>query len=354
MARFLKSRSKSNGTAPGSLILIGNEKLEKSELQLIIYNKDSVKEIFVNNLNEIPDAIPRNSVMWLNINGLHNTELIAEIGQRFSIPELVLEDILNTDQRPKITKDDNNIYVFMKFLEFREKTQKIHGDQVSFVLGKNMVITFQECRGKYFEPIRERIRNKIGQIRNNDSDYLAYCLFDTIIDDYIHVIENLGSTTEKMEDDVFKYTGKETLQKIYTLKTNIDFVKKTVFPLKDIMIYLNKPNPILIHKKTVVYFNDLQDLSTQAIEAVDIFSNMTNDLFNIYNANVGIRTNDIIKFLTMFASIFIPLTLITGVYGTNFDNVPELHYKYGYLIMHIVMASVAVVMLFYFKRRKWF
>ena len=352
MARFLKSRSKSIGTAPGSLILIGNEKLEKSEIHLITYNKDSFNEKFFEDINEVPTSAPHNSVMWLNINGLHNTALIAEIGNRFSIPQLVLEDILNTDQRPKITKDDNNIYIFMKFLEFREKTQKIHGDQVSFVLGKNLIITFQECRNNYFEPIRERIRNKGGRIRNLGSDYLAYTLFDTIIDNYINDIEKLGLLIEEMEEEVFQHMKKETLQKIYILKTNIDFVRKTVLPLKEIMLSLNKPNT-LVHKKTVAYFNDLLDLTMQALEAVEIYGNMTNDLFNIYHANVGTRTNEVMKFLTIFASIFIPLTFITGIYGTNFDNLPELHYKYGYLIMHGGMFLIVAIMLLYFKKKRW-
>jgi len=352
MARFLKSRSKSNNTVPGSLILIGNEKLENSEIHLITYNKDTFNEKFFDDINEVPTIVPENSVMWLNINGLHDTALIAEIGNRFSIPQLVLEDILNTDQRPKITKDDNNIFIFMKFLEFREKTQKIHADQISFVLGKNMVITFQERRNNYFEPIRERIRNKKGRIRNLDSDYLAYTLFDTIIDNYINDIEKLGLLIEEMEEEVFQHMKKETLQKIYILKTNIDFVRKTVLPLKEIMLLLNKPNTF-IHKKTFAYFNDLQDLATQAMEAVEIYGNMTNDLFNIYHANVGTRTNDVMKFLTIFASIFIPITFITGIYGTNFDNLPELHYKYGYFIMLGGMLLIAVVMLLYFKRKRW-
>lgn len=353
MARYLKSRKKSQGESPGSLIFIGNKKMENTEFHLMIYNKDSLIEKKVENLNELPETIPNDSVLWLNIYGLHDTKSIGEVGERFSIPHLELEDILNTDQRPKITEDENNIHIFLKFLEFREETKKIHGDQISFVLGKNFVITFQERRATFFEPVRERIRNKKGRIRLSGSDYLAYALIDTIIDDYLHNIESLGSSIEALEEEVLSQPQKETVEKIYHLKTNISFIRKTIWPLKEIMIYLNRSESKIIRKKTLSFFTDLQDLNTQALEAVDIYYNMTNDFLTIYHTNLGNRTNDVMKFLTIFASIFIPLTFVAGVYGTNFDNLPELHYKYSYFIMLSIMFLIAIGMLFYFKRKKW-
>ena len=192
-----------------------------------------------------------------------------------------------------------------------------------------------------------------ARIRQSGPDYLAYALIDTLVDGYIHNIESLGIAIEAMEQEVLHQTRKETLFKIYQLKTNVSFIRKNVWPLKEIMLFLNKTETNLIHKKTLTYLKDLQDLTTQALEAIDIYYNMTNDYLNIYHANVGNRTNDVMKVLTIFASIFIPLTFIAGVYGTNFDYLPELHYKYSYFIMLSVMLLIALVMLYYFKTKDW-
>lgn len=353
MARFLKSRKKSHGKIPGSLIFIGNKKMEESEIHLLMYNKESFIEKQIDNLKELPETVPKGSIMWLNINGLHNIELITQLGERFSISQLELEDIVNTDQRPKITEDEKNINIFLKVLEYREKTQEIHGDQISLVLGKDLIITFQERRNNYFDPVRERIRNNKGRIRQMGPGYLAYTLIDTLVDGYIHNIETLGTSVEALEEEVFNHFHKETIEMIYRLKTNISFIRKTIWPLKEIMIYLNKSESNFIQKKTLPFYKDLQDLTTQALEAVDIYHNMTNDFLNIYHTNLGNRTNDVMKFLTIFASIFIPLTFIAGVYGTNFNYLPELYYRYSYFIMLGVMVIIAAIMLYYFKRKDW-
>lgn len=353
MARFLKSRKISYGEIPGSLIFIGNKKMEKTGIQWFLYNKEEFEEKLPENFEDIPAMIPENSVLWINIDGLHDVELISRIGDRFNISPLELEDILNTDQRPKVTEDDNNITIFLKTLEYRETTHKIHGDQVSFVIGKNYLITFQERSSAFFEPVRDRIRNNKGRVRNCGSDYLAYALMDTMVDDYIHNIEKMGTQVEILEEEVLLYSKKDTPEKIYRLKTNIGFIRKTIWPMKEIMSFLNKSESKLLQKKTHSFLKDLQDLSTQALESVEIYHNLTNDYLNIYNANQSNRANEVMKFLTIFASLFIPLTFIAGVYGTNFEYVPELHLKSGYFIMLGVMLAVAIAMLYYFRKKDW-
>ncbi len=353
MARFIKSRKKSQGASPGALIFLGNKKMEQPEFHLMIYDKDSVSETPLGSLDEIPDEIPDNSVMWINIFGLHDIKIIETLGDFFDIPSLDLEDILNPDQRPKLSVNENNLNIFLKILEYKEDQKRVTGDQISIVIGSNYVITFQETVTHYFDPVRERIRTSKGKIRQSGPDYLAYALIDTLVDGYIHNIENLGSTIEALEKEVLHQTRKETLYQIYQLKTNVSFIRKNVWPLKEIMLFLNKSDSKLIQKKTLSYLKDLQDLTTQALEAIDIYYNMTNDYLNIYHANVGNRTNDVMKVLTIFASIFIPLTFIAGVYGTNFDYLPELHFKYSYFIMLGVMLAIALTMLFYFKRKDW-
>ncbi len=353
MARFLKSRLKAHGAMPGSLIFIGSKKTEFPEIHYMIYNRDTVEEKNVSTLKEIPSTIPENTVLWINIYGLQDTDLISEAGERFDIPPLELEDIVNTDQRPKISEGEKNLTLFLKILDYREDTGRITGDQISIILGKNYVITFQEKVRHYFEPIRERIRNNHGRIRLLGADYLAYVLTDTLVDSYIHTIENLGVSMESLEDEVIRHSKKETLEKIYKLKTNISFIRKAILPLKEMMFFLNKTESKLIQKKTLSFLSDLNDLTTQALEAAEIYYNMANDYLNIYHSNVSSRTNEVIKVLTIFASIFIPLTFIAGVYGTNFDYLPELHFRYSYFIMLVVMAAVALIMLFYFKRKDW-
>jgi magnesium transporter len=353
MARFIKSRKKSHGATPGSLIFIGNQKMEKPEIHIMIYNQTTLEEKHVDGLDEIPENLPEASVLWVNIYGLQDTGLIAKAGERFSIQPLDLEDIMNTDQRPKVVESEKNLSFFLKMLEYREETAQVAGDQVTLILRENAVITFQEKPARYFEFVRERIRNGRGRIRHAGADYLAYALIDTLVDGYIHTIESLGSSMEGMESEVLNNSQKSTVEKIYRHKTNIGYIRKSIFPLKEMMIFLNKTESKLIQKKTISFLKDLNDLTTQALETIEIYHNMANDYLNIYHSNVANRTNEVMKVLTIFASIFIPLTFIAGVYGTNFDYLPELHFKYAYFIMLGVMTAVAVGMLYFFRKKKW-
>jgi magnesium transporter len=307
----------------------------------------------VDGLDEIPENLPEASVLWVNIYGLQDTGLIAKAGERFSIQPLDLEDIMNTDQRPKVVESEKNLSFFLKMLEYREETAQVAGDQVTLILRENAVITFQEKPARYFEFVRERIRNGRGRIRHAGADYLAYALIDTLVDGYIHTIESLGSSMEGMESEVLNNSQKSTVEKIYRHKTNIGYIRKSIFPLKEMMIFLNKTESKLIQKKTISFLKDLNDLTTQALETIEIYHNMANDYLNIYHSNVANRTNEVMKVLTIFASIFIPLTFIAGVYGTNFDYLPELHFKYAYFIMLGVMTAVAVGMLYFFRKKKW-
>jgi magnesium transporter len=354
MARFLKSRKKSHGTSPGSLIFIGNKKMEEAEISYILYNKEKVVEKQVDSLEEIPENIPEKSVLWINVYGLQDTDLIEKMGQRFSIHHLELEDILNTDQRPKLSETPTHLILFLKILEFREEQLQVRGDQLSIVVGKNYVITFQEKVANYLEPVRERIRLGNGRIRTAGTDYLAYAITDTLVDSYIQIIENIGTFIENMEEEVLRETRKDTLEKIFRMKTNVGFIRKSIWPLKEMMLFLNKSESPLIDNKTKVFLKDLNDLTLQALEAVDVYYNMASDFLNIYHTNVSTRTNEVTKVLTIFASIFIPLTFIAGVYGTNFNYIPELEYRYSYFIMLGVMFAIAIVMLFYFRRKDWF
>ncbi len=352
MARYLKNRKKTEGKEPGALIFIGKEKMSKSQIELFSYNKERYEEKI---LEDLPDwtAEGTSTVRWLNLCGLHDTGLIERSGNLTGLSPLALEDILNTDQRPKIMEEEDKLVLFMKEIGFDPLEKRITADHVTMVLGKGYLVTYQEIVGDPFVPVRERIRNNKGRIRSAGADYLAYSLLDTLVDDYIRNIELLGSAMEEMEEQIINERDRETLAQIYHFKKEVGFLRKTIRPVKEIMYYLLKNENGLFSKKTKAYLYDLDDLVNQAIETVEIYFNMANDLINLYHANMSQRVNEVMRTLTIFASIFIPLTFLVGVYGTNFDNLPELHWKYGYFYMWGFMAVAVAFMLLYFRKKKW-
>lgn len=353
MARFFKSREKLVGKAPGTLTFIGRKKMEKPRFRLMCYNELSFSEYEAIELKGVLSEIKQDHINWINIDGIHDQEVIQEIGNYFKLSSLVLEDIVNTDQRPKVIEENDYLVVFMKQLSFDLEDETILADQVTLVLGPNYVISFQEKVGEYFNPIRERIRQNIGKVRRSKSDYLFYRIIDSIADIYMICIGNIGELVEGNEEKILANIRKETIEEIYGHKTEISYIRKAVRPAKEVSKRLKNTETDLIKESTLPYFNDLDDLLTHAFDSVELYYTMISDQLNIYNMNLSNRANDVMKVLTIFAAIFIPLTFIAGVYGTNFDNVPELHYKYSYFIMWGIMILVAAVMLFYFRRKKW-
>jgi magnesium transporter len=353
MARFLKNRAKLIGQSPGTLTFIGRKKMEQTRLRLICYNKTNLEEFESTDLKELYSQIKKDHVNWLNIDGLHDQELIAQIGELFNLSPLVLEDIVNTDQRPKVIEDNETLSVFLKQVHFVEETRSIAVDQVSVIMGPDFVITFQEKVGDMFNPIRERIRQNIGKLRTSRPDYLFYRIFDTMADQYMLCIGHLGELVEGNENHVLSHFKKGIIQEIYRLKTELNYIRKAVRPALEVSGRIKNADSGLINKTTRPYFNDLDDLLIHALETVEMYHTMISDQLNIYNTTLSNRANDVMKVLTIFAAIFIPLTFIVGVYGTNFDYLPELHFRYSYFIMWAVMIAMVVVMLFYFKRKKW-
>lgn len=353
MARFIKNRQDATGKAPGSLIHIGKQKIDKSRIRIIQYNEKELIEKEINNYKNLKKVVNKNFTNWINIDGLHDIELMKTVMNEFEIPPLAMEDIMNTDQRPKIIESKNHQIIILKAIYPDEKTKTIKAEQISFILGKDYLLTIQERVGDYFEPVRNRIRDVFGKIRLRKEDYVQYALVDTIIDSYLHNIENIGSEIESMDERIMKSHSKQIAEILYLQKTEMNFVRKSVRPVKEIILRMIKSESSFIDKETLHFWIDLEDLILQAIDAVEVYYTMTSDQINLYQTNISNRVNDVMKVLTVFASIFIPLTFIAGVYGTNFDNVPELHFKYSYFIMWGVMVIVAIAMLSYFKRKNW-
>ena len=353
MARFFYKREAAKGQSPGALIFIGNKKVENIRLRIIDYDQAQLKEDELNNIADGAEFKQTKTVTWINVDGLHDISTMKEIGQTFDLHPLLVEDILNTGQRPKLEVFDNCLFIVLKMIRYEKEKQMIVNEQLSMVLGDTFLLTFQEQPGDVFEPVRERIRNQKGRIRGAGIDYLAYALLDTVVDNYIFIIEKLGEKIEDIEDEVRENADAGVMEKINMFKREMNFLRKSIRPAREAIIQLSKLDSELIREQTIPFLKDLQDLITQAAEAIDTYRDMLSDQLNLYNSVISNRMNDIMKVLTICAAIFIPLTFIAGIYGTNFEYLPELHFKYSYFVFWGVMITVAVVMLLFFKRKKW-
>ena len=353
MARFLKDRKASKGQIPGALILIGNQKMDRPVLKLMEYNPKSLVELELKSIAEAISAKSPGSVSWLNIYGIHDLEMMKQIGEILEFQPLLMEDILNTDQRPKYEEGPSYNAFIIKMLMYNESEKKISSEQFTLILGEHYVLTLQEQMGDVFNPVRERIRTAKKTSRLFDADYLAYALLDTIVDNYIQITETIGREIESLEDRLFSDPDNSLVQEIYTLKTELSYLRKSIRPVKDVMRDLMRSENSLFQEKYFHFLKDLDDLITQAAEAIELYSAMISDHLNIYSTNVNNRINEVMKVLTIFASIFIPLTFLAGIYGMNFEFLPELSFKYSYLIFWIIVILVAVGLLNFFKRKKW-
>ncbi len=359
MPRFVKRSSKSRGLPPGSLVHVGEKKTEKVRISVIDYSIGKFEEKEVKNVEECFSFKPKPSITWINIDGLHEIDVIEKLGKCFEIHPLVLEDILNTDQRPKMEDFEKYIFFILKMLFIDDKTQEIHSEQVSLVLGKNFVISFQESIGDVFDAVRERIRKAKGRIRKNGTDYLVYSLIDAIVDNYFVILEKIGERVESMEEDLVSNPVPKTLQKIYNLKREMIYLRKSVWPLREVINGLLREESKLIKNSTHIYLRDLYDHTIQTIDTIETFRDMISGMLDIYMSSVSNKMNEVMKVLTIFAAIFIPLTFVAGLYGMNFSpdtspfNMPELNFYWGYPMALFVMAIIGFVMLVYFRRKKW-
>jgi magnesium transporter len=353
MARFIKDRSKARGTAPGSLIHIGEQKMEKTIIQLIEYDSENLAEKELDTIEEIIECKNSDQVSWINIYGIHDLEIIKRLGEIFELNPLLMEDILNTDQQPKYFDGETYDAFILKMLRYNEKENNIISEQLTLILGAHYVVTLQEQRGDVFNPVRERIRAKKVRIRLNDNDYLAYALLDTVVDNYIILIESIGRKIEDVEDKIFHDQTRQLVEEIYHYKTEINFLRKSIRPVKDMMNQLLKPESTYVQEKNVEFLKDLNDLVVQATDAIELYNSMISDQLNIYHTNVSNKMNEVMKVLTIFASIFIPLTFVAGIYGMNFEFMPELKYRYSYLIFWIGIIILGGGLLLYFKRKRW-
>ncbi len=353
MARFLRKHDKKAGLPPGELVFTGQQRVENSLLRCVVYGPEQHTETTVSNFDEILSCFDIENTKWLNIDGVHDSVLIKQIGERFDLSTLALEDVQDIGQRPALVDFQEYLFITMKILIDNDEEERVRAEQISFVLGDNYLLSFQEQSGSIFDPVRRRISRPKGRIRQRGADYLLYTLIDCILENYLAIIERIGERIEDMEEEVIDNPDAELLEEINFYRREIAYVRKAVRPVRDIISRLNKSESELIDSATGTYYKELSGMFEQIFDSVEIYKEMVGDLYNTYNMAIGTRLNETMKFLTVFATIFIPLTFLAGIYGMNFEFIPELKYKYGYFILLGVMSLVGLAMLGYFRRKKW-
>lgn len=354
MARFFLSRKNSVGEMPGAHIFIGKQKMEKPRIKIIDYSSTELIEKEIDSFEGIFDFIhKKKNVTWINIDGLHDVGLMKKLEEQFNIHPLIIEDILNTDNRPKYDEDPEHITLILKILDYNKRIGKLSAEQFSLIIGQDYLITLQEQTCDHFDPVIERIRDNEGRIRHSSQDYLAYALLDSIIDKYIMIVGDIGEQIEELEKEIMNSSDRSVAEEMFRHKIEINYLRKCILPVKEMMTQLLKSESALLSKKIRKFLIDLNELIVMTNEVIDTYQTVITDQFNMYNSNMSHRTNQTVKILTIFASVFIPLTFIAGVYGMNFKYFPEIELRYGYLFFWIFIFLVVAVILLFFRKKKW-
>jgi len=342
------------GLPPGTLIHIGEKKLEKTKITVIDYDQQHYEKKSISTIEECFVYKDNPQVTWLNIDGLHDIDLISQLHEHFEIHALVLEDILNTGQRPKFENYGDYIFIVLKMIYLSPEGDDIVSEQISLIIGQNYCISFQEKEGDVFDPTRSRIEENKGRLRKMGSDYLAYALLDAIVDNYYVVLEKFGERMEALDDALIDNPGVEIYREIHQLKRMMIDLRKQIWPLREVIAGLQRDESKLIRKTTMIYLRDLYDHIIQVMDNVDTFRDMLSGMHDVYLSSISNKMNEIMKVLTLFAAIFIPLTFIAGIYGMNFKFMPELEWRWGYYGVLGIMFGVGAGLVVYFKNKKWF
>jgi magnesium transporter len=341
------------GDSPGTVQYLGKIRKAPVRIHVMDYNELELTDTEIETVGEAMPYRDSPNITWLNITGVHNEAIIHDIGETFNIHPLVLEDIANTTQRPKVEEYENYLFVIIKMVYFNEESHEVTIEQVSLIVGKNYVISMQEKEGDVLEGLRYRIRSSKGKIRKFGSDYLMYGIIDAVVDNYFKVLEQIGEDIEGTESSLMQNDSKLVLNKIYQLKQELLFLRKSVWPMREVVSVLQRSEHSLMNKNTSLYLRDVYDHTIDVVETVETFRDMTSGMLDLYLSTVSNRMNEIMKVLTIFAAIFIPLTFFAGVYGMNFEIMPELKWRLAYPVWWIIIAGITVGMIIYFKKKRW-
>ena len=354
MLRLFRKRSDKAGLPPGTMVHMGEQRIETPRITMIDYDENHVLERQV----EAPeDCLPFRdaaTVTWINVHGLHQPEIIHQLGSYFGLHPLVMEDIVTTDQRPKMEDHDDYIFVVLKTLYHDQKDDEMKAHQVALVVGSNFVMSFQEAEGHVFDAVLNRIKNGVTRVRAAGADYLAYSLMDVVVDNYFALLERLAQRLDVLEDRSVMEPDPETAQAIHSFRRDLVFLRRSVLPLREAVSRLERSESKLIQQPTAVYFRDVYDHIVQVIDGLDALRDMVSPLLEVYVSSVSNKMNEVMKLLTVIGTIFLPLTFLAGVYGMNFRYFPELNWRWGYFFFWGLNLGVVVVMLAYFRKKRWF
>jgi len=354
MGRLVRRMVKKPGSPPGTLIHTGPRYLEHTRITVIDYDAEGLREWEVTDPPECASLRDSPSVTWINVDGLHDPAVIEGLGEIFGLHPLVQEDILSVGQRPKVEEYEGYIFLEMNMLHPDGGRLMVQEEQLSIAVGPSWVLTFQERAGDVLGPVRERLRAGKGRIRTRGPDYLAYALTDAVVDSYFHLLEKVGDQIEALEEEAMDRPSNATMLRIHDLRREMIVVRKSIWPVRDLMAALVRLDTPLVAEGTRVYLRDVYDHAVQLIDTVENLRDLVASLMDIYLSTVSNRTNEVMKVLTVIATIFIPLTFVAGVYGMNFEYMPELAVPWAYPAVWGVMLAVAGGMLLFFRRRGWF
>ncbi len=349
--KLVQKRSRKTGLPPGTLVHIGDKRSETVTVNTFRYAGTSCEERQVDQLDAlVPPS--EESVMWANVSGVHKVEVLETLGKQFGLHPLLLEDIANTDQRPKLDDYETYFFLVLKMLTLNER-QDVLVEQVSLVLSRNVVLSFQENGNDVFQPVRERLKAGKGRLRQSGADYLFYALVDAVVDQYFAVLESVGEKIEALQQVVVADPKPETLKEIHALKRQLLFLRRAVWPLRDVMNNLSRSECPFLQHTTKVFFRDVYDHVVQIVDTIETLREMVSASLDIYLSSVSYRLNAVMRVLTVITTIFMPLSFIASIYGMNFEHMPELRAEWGYPVVLAVMATVGVGMLLLFKNKRW-
>jgi magnesium transporter len=352
--RKFVSKTAKRGSIPGTVEYIGQPRIEDIKIEILEYDESKIiNEKVLGSVKELEPYLAHPGIKWIQITGVYNSDILSELGNLFKIISLDLEDIANTTQRPRIEERENYIFMVFKVLQLEPESRDVNIEQVSIVLGADYVITFHETTPLIFETLQTRILTGLGRVRKMKSDYLVFAITDIIIDQYFTLIEDIGDTIEETEDELIASPDQSSQEAIYKLKRRLGYVKKSIWPAREVLNQLQHSDHELIHEETKIYFRNIYDHTIQIIETLESLRDLTSGMMDLYLSTVSFKMNEIMKVLTIFSTIFIPLTFFAGVYGMNFKYLPELEWKSGYFIFWGIMITITVFMLMFFRRRKW-
>lgn len=352
ISNLLRNKRANTGMPPGSLIFTGQKRQEMTSVCLLQYQAD-VDNVEQQTTNEIPEPIAGDYKSWFDVRGLHNIKLIKDLGSKYKMHSLILEDILDPQQRPKFEEYENGFFLIVQALELQDETFEVRTEQIAIYVSEGLVITFQEDDTNLFASIRDRLQPGRGKIRNRNVDYLVYALIDNIVDHYFILLDQFEALVDNLEEEILSNPSHEAKAKIHKLKLQLILIRKMISPLREAISRFSKSESPLIEEGTSIFIRDLFDHISQVLDSVETHRDVMNGLYDLYLSEISQKTNNVVQVLTIISTIFIPLSFLTGIYGMNFEHMPELSWKNGYLMLWIFMITITIGLIFYFKKKKW-